>query len=69
MDVERYVQRVEQPIGRGKTAGAPVTRRKYATKHASVLLTFRKKEVGDDDVLLALDELKAQIKNGRLELN
>ena len=69
VDVERCVQRLEQPKGQGKTAGAPVTRRKYSTKHASVLLTFRKKDVGDDDVLLALDELKSQIKAGGYEAN
>jgi len=69
MDVERYVQRIEQPKGRRKTTGAPVTRRKYTTKHASVLLTFRKKEVNDDDVLFALQELRGQIRAGRNELN
>lgn len=69
MDIERYVQRLEQPKGKGKVIGAPVTRRKYVTKHATVLLTFRKKEVNDDDVLLALQELKALIKAGRNELN
>ena len=69
MDVERYVQRIEQTKRHCKTVGAPVTCRKYTTKHASILLTFRKKEVDDDDVLFALHELKSQIKTGQHEAN
>jgi hypothetical protein len=42
--------------------GAPVSRRKYASKYGSVLLTFRKQDVTDDDCLAVLKDAIAQIK-------
>lgn len=62
LDLERYVKRLETPKDKASARGAPVTRRRYMTRHASVLLTFRKNEVTDGDVLFALDELRRQIK-------
>lgn len=62
LDIERYVQRVDKPKGTANSPGAPVTRRRYLTKHASIWLTFRKKEVSDSDIVLALDEVKRQIR-------
>ena len=61
LDVERYVGRSQAAGPRANKKGAPVTRRRYATHQASVLLTFRKKEVTDGDVVRALSEIKDQI--------
>ena len=58
LDLERYVARERK---RQNQPGAPVTYRRFSTKHASVVLTFRKRDVSDDDVLFALSEIKKQI--------
>lgn len=61
-DMERLIARfvaVKQPVTR---RGAPVTRRKYASKYGSVLLTFRKQDVTDDDCLAVLKDAITQIK-------
>lgn len=42
-------------------AGAPVTRRRFATKCGTVLFTYRKKDVTDTDLLMTLREVRAQI--------
>ena len=64
LDVERYVGRSQAAGPRANKKGAPVTRRRYTTQRATVVLTFRKKEVANDDVLAALSEIKDQIERG-----
>jgi len=64
LDVERVVARAEKSKASATAAGAPWTRRKYQMTQASVVLTFRKRDVSDDDVLEVIDELRSQIANG-----
>jgi ParB-like chromosome segregation protein Spo0J len=62
LDAERHVARLQKPASNETRKGAPVTRRRYATNNANAVLTFRKKDVCDDDVLLALSEIEDQIR-------
>lgn len=41
--------------------GAPTTHRRFKTSQASVLLTFRKRQVEAADILTALDEVRSQL--------
>jgi ParB family chromosome partitioning protein len=61
LDVERIVARQERPQLTATSAGAPWTRHTYRTPHATVTLTFRKRDVTNADVLVALDELRKQL--------
>lgn len=61
LDVERYVTRYHSSQSATGKKGAPVTRRRFATSHASVLITFRKGEVTDEDLLFAISEVTNQI--------
>ena len=61
LDVERYVARCHSPQTDTMKKGAPVARRRFATSHANVVLTFRKSEVTDQDVLFALSEVTNQV--------
>jgi ParB family chromosome partitioning protein len=52
--------RAARPTATGaRKPGAPVHRIRIITKRASVLLTFRRKDVTDADILAALDEARA----------
>lgn len=68
-DMEQLVkQRLE--LARGHNGrGAPVSHRRFKTAHATVTITFRKKDVSAEDILAALDEARDQTRlsaaNGR----
>ena len=62
LDLERAIARQRKTSTGAAKRGAPVTYRRYSTKQASVVLTFRKQEVSDEDVLYVLSEIRRQIK-------
>lgn len=54
----------EQPKASGaRRAGAPTAYRRFVTSRATVTLTFRRRDVSDADVLVALDEARDQAAN------
>ncbi len=53
-------KQIEQSHGR-KRRGAPVSHHRFSTTHATVSLTFRKKDVTTEDILGALDEVRLQV--------
>lgn len=61
LDTERLIARMVEKRDQPRKGGAPVTRRTFATKFASVAFTYRKKDVNDTDLLVALREVKQQI--------
>ena len=61
-DTERMIARFQETNASPGPRGAPYTHRKFVTKHSSVLLTFRKKDVTDVDCVALLKEAVAQIK-------
>lgn len=60
-DTERLVLRMQGSRDKPKKRGAPVTTRRFATKDATVVLTYRKKDVSDTDLLTTLREVRSQI--------
>ncbi|MCB9924537.1 MAG: ParB/RepB/Spo0J family partition protein [Planctomycetaceae bacterium] len=64
IDMERLVKRMEKRSDKPKKGGAPVTRRRFATKNASVVFTYRKRDVSDTDMMMTLREVKKQIIEG-----
>jgi len=58
-DTERLVA-VEKGKPNAAKHGAPVTRLKFRTSKATVLMTFRKKHVEHQDIVAALNEVKRQ---------
>ena len=61
IDTEKLVTRIQEKQDRPRKAGAPVTRRAFATKNATVVITYRKKDVGDTDLLMTLHDVQQQI--------
>ncbi len=60
-DTERLVQRKLEEQRGELTRGAPIgTKRKFVTPKATVVISFRRKSVGIEDVLEALDDAKRQ---------
>jgi ParB family chromosome partitioning protein len=47
--------------------GAPVTCKRFTTSVARVSFTFRRKEVSNEDILTAIDEVRLQLLSGRQE--
>jgi len=47
----------------GRQRGSPTTHRRFKTSQASVLVTFRKRQVASADILAALDEVRNQLMN------
>jgi len=59
-ETEKLVSREEERLqGAPGRRGAPVSYHRFRTANATVSLTFRKKEVTTDDILGALDEVRA----------
>lgn len=61
VETEKLVTRWQSAANAPKKGGAPVTRRKFSTRYATVAFTYRKKEVADADLLAALEEVRQQI--------
>jgi ParB family chromosome partitioning protein len=62
LDLERLVSRMEARADKPRKVGAPVFRRRFVTKRATVLFTFRQRDVSDQELLSALADVKTQIK-------
>jgi ParB family transcriptional regulator, chromosome partitioning protein len=60
-DVERIVANQAESLEGRKRRGAPVSHHRFSTSHASVTITFRKKEVTTEDILTALEEVRFQV--------
>jgi len=60
-DVERIVANQVESLEGHKRRGAPVSHHRFSTSHASVTITFRKKNVTTEDIMTALDEVRLQI--------
>jgi ParB family transcriptional regulator, chromosome partitioning protein len=64
-ETERAVRDRKRKAAGVKTAGAPYGKRlRYLTEKATVLLTFRRRDVALTDVLAALEEVRAQVQAG-----
>jgi len=61
ISAERCVARFQKTGGKPGKKATAVCRRRYATTHANVVFTFRKSEATNEDMLLALSEIKKQI--------
>jgi cell division ATPase FtsA len=59
-DMEQLVKQHAEAAKGPKRRGAPVSRRRFKTSKATVIITFRKGEVSTEDVLAALDEAKQE---------
>jgi ParB family chromosome partitioning protein len=59
-DTEKLVSRAAAPSSMPKR-GAPVHRIRLLTPLATVLLTFRRKHVSDEDIVAALEQAKEQV--------
>ena len=60
-DTEKIVARtIERTRGVGRR-GSPVSHHRFTTSHATVSVTFRKKDVTAADICAALDEARAQV--------
>jgi hypothetical protein len=60
-ETESLAQKKRPSSRAGSPRGAPLHRIRLTTSRATVLLTFRRKDVGNDDILKALDEARAQV--------
>lgn len=68
LDTERTVQERKAERTGAKTRGAPYGQRlRYLTEKATVLLTFRRRNVTVDDIRAALDDVRAQVEQSRTE--
>lgn len=47
---------------RRERSGAPVHRRRFQTSHATITITFHKREVSTEDILAALDEVQLRVR-------
>lgn len=61
VETEKLVARMQASQDRPRKGGAPVTRRRFSTRFATVVFAYRKKEVTDADLLAALKEVRQQI--------
>lgn len=61
IDTERLVLRMQGSRDKPKQRGAPVTTRKFATENATVVFSYRKRDVSDADLLTTLHEVRSQI--------
>jgi ParB-like chromosome segregation protein Spo0J len=59
-DTDRLVAK-ERSKAQPAKRGAPVTRLTFRTSQATVVMTFRRKKVNNDDVLRVFDEVKQQL--------
>lgn len=64
IDTERLILRMQGSRDKPKKRGAPVTTRRFATKNATVVLTYRKREVTNTDILMTLREVRSQLIEG-----
>jgi len=63
VEAEKLVARqLDRQPGAAKR-GTPVTTRRFTTNSARISLLFRKHDITDDDVLVALEEVRIQIRN------
>jgi ParB family chromosome partitioning protein len=60
-ETEALVEKKHPASRASSPRGAPLHRIRLTTSRATVLLTFRRKHVSDDDVLKALEEAQAQV--------
>jgi ParB family chromosome partitioning protein len=60
-DLEALVAKEIASLKGQPRRGAPVTYKRFTTSHARVSFTFRKKEITEEDILAALDEIKKQL--------
>ena len=60
-DVEHLVARRLEAITGHRRRGAPVSLQRFTTSHARVSFTFRKKEITTEDLLTAIEEVRAQL--------
>lgn len=60
-EIEAIVTRRNEERGIRKRRTVPVSHHRFQTTEALVTITFRKKEVANDDVLAALDEVRDQL--------
>lgn len=61
LDTEKLIGRMVEKRDKPNKGGAPVTRRAFSTRYASVVFTYRKKDVTGTDLLMTLREVKQQI--------
>jgi ParB family chromosome partitioning protein len=61
IDTERLVTQIHNRGDKPKKRGAPVTRRNFATKNATVVFTYRKRDVSSADLLMTLREVRSHI--------
>jgi ParB family chromosome partitioning protein len=59
-DTDRMVAEEKRKTKPAASPGAPVTRLKFRTSNATVLMIFRKKHVDHNDILAVLNEVKRQ---------
>jgi ParB family chromosome partitioning protein len=60
-DLEHQVTKRLEPSHDRSRRGAPVNQHRFSTSHASITMTFRKKDVSTEDILTALDEVRLQV--------
>jgi hypothetical protein len=60
-ETEALVEKKHPASRAASPRGAPLHRIRLTTSRATVLLTFRRKHVTNDDVLKALEEAQAQV--------
>ncbi|MEX1096304.1 MAG: hypothetical protein WED34_09660, partial [Planctomycetales bacterium] len=61
IDTEKLVARMVEERDQPRTRGAPVMCRRFVTKNATVVFSYRKRDVSDTDLLMTLREVTKQI--------
>jgi ParB family chromosome partitioning protein len=61
VETEKLAKKTLRSDTGSRSRGAPTTHRRFATSQASVVLTFRKRQVESADILRALEEVRQQV--------
>ncbi len=64
MEIEALAVKYAEAAGGVRRRGAPVTCKRFTTTGAHVSFTFRRKEVSNEDILAAIEEIRLQLLPG-----